>query len=396
MRGVKYSIRTDAMACERALSIPFFRSAILNLHALIVALMLALTGCATQDRAPELAPSIQISDVTWWQVERDIGTASLAAKEQASHYARGSMLIWRNRVQKRTEDDFVPWFAGYWTQQWLAMKVAWYKLSAEEGTDPTVSRLAAYLQEQYHDRVLDPVAKEIDPDVVREHATMLYVQLLGEQLHAIQRRHGVSSGQFDQWIKDIPAIVLSPHPSHSASLYQIVHADPIAKLPAYVALIAQIRKAAGGAGDGPSDVRISPVAKRASEKLVSRLATSGGASAAAAAVGGVAGVMISLGAASYGAIAHENERPKMEAQIRENLNAAMDDMWLIQMEDTSTGVMAGVNCISEQIERSLAKTLTQPVKFEPVPRGTPLPCEPPPQDKKNDSEAQAKDGHANM
>ena len=66
-------------------------------------------------------------------------------------------------------------------------------------------------------------------------------------------------------------------------------ADPLASLPAYKALMAQIRKDAGGTGDGPSTATISPVARQVSEKLLSRLAISGGASAASAAVGGVAG-----------------------------------------------------------------------------------------------------------
>jgi len=60
-------------------------------------------------------------------------------------YARGSMESWRGRVHKRTEADFIPWFTGYWTQQWLAIKVAWYVLST--GTEPAAKRLAIYLQE---------------------------------------------------------------------------------------------------------------------------------------------------------------------------------------------------------------------------------------------------------
>jgi len=359
----------------------------------MVALMVAVAGCATPDRPPATTPPVHVPESTWWQVDSDIGAASSAATGSARHYARGTMENWRNRVQKRTEADFIPWFAGYWTKQWLAIKVAWYKLSAEEGTDPTVKRLAAYLQEQYHDRVLAPVAREIDPDAVREQATKHYVEFLGKQLQEIPRRYGVPSDQFDRRIKDIPAIALAPPPAQSASLYQIVHADSIAKLPAYVALIAQIRKDAGGAGAGPSHAKISPVAKRASEKLVDQFATRGGASAAAAAVGGVAGVMISLGAAGYGAIVHENERPKMEAQLRENLNPVLDDMWRDLMEDPANGVMAGVHHISRQIEGSLARTITQPAVFEPAPQGVPLSVEPPFKEETSDDEALSGQGH---
>ncbi len=346
--------------------------AIVNPCLLIVALLVALAGCATPDRAPDLPPPVEIPESTWWRVDNDIGVASRAATGPARNYARGAMESWRNRVQARTEADFIPWFTGYWTQQWLAIKVAWYKLGAEEGTDPAVERLAAYLQEQYDERVLGPVAREVDPDAVRGEATLLYIQIVGEQLPGIRRRHGVPQAQFDQLLRNIPAIALAPPPTHSASLYQIVNADPIERLPAYVALIAHFGKAAGGAGTGPAEARISPVVKRASESMVARLGPAVGASAAAAVVGGVAGMAISLGAAGFGAIAHEKERPEIEALLRESLDAALGDMWLSLVEDHASGVMAGVHHISGQIEGALSKTFAQPVDLAPLPREIPL------------------------
>jgi hypothetical protein len=84
----------------------------------------------------------------------------------------------------------------------------------------------------------------------------------------------------------------------------------------------------------------------------------------------------------------------MEAQLRENLNAAVDDMWFSLMEDRATGVMAEVHSMSEQIEGSLATTLTQPVELEPVPREVPLSDEQPLADDKSDDEAPAEYGYA--
>lgn len=136
------------------------------------------------------------------------------------------------------------------------------------------------------------------------------------------------------------------------------------------------------------------MAKRASEKLAATLAKSGGAGAAAAAFGGVAGMVISLAAASFDAIAHEKQRPDMEAHLRESLNAAADDMWFSLMYDPATGVMAGAHYISEQIEGSLTETFTQPVTTEPLPQEAPLPGEEHPQDERNDYEAPAGDGDA--
>ncbi len=387
MPSVMRPIRIHATAGERPL------------RALVVALLLALAGCATPVRPPDrppvvLAPPVPVPESTWWQVDGDIRTASLAAKASARDNARDAMANWKRRIQTRTETDFIPWFTDFWTQQWLAMKVAWYKLSAEEGTDPTVQQLSAYLQAQYHDRVLEPVAREIDPDVVRTQATQHYLRRLGAQLQEIPRRYGVPVDQFDRRIQDIPAIALASQPAQTASLYAVLHAEPITRLPAYAALSTRIRKDSDTTGKAPSDARISPVAKRASEILVDRLVTGGGAGAAAAAVGGGAGAIISFGAAGYGAIAHEKARPKMEARLRESLGLALDDMWQDLVDDPATGVMAEVYHLAGQIEGSLAKTETHPAPFEPAPQGIPLPDALPLENEKIDDEGLSAKGRS--
>jgi hypothetical protein len=159
-------------------------------------------------------------------------------------------------------------------------------------------------------------------------------------------------------------------------------------------MIAQIRKNASGMETGSMDSRMSPVARRASEKLAARLAASGGASVAAAAFGGIPGIMISLGAAGFGAAAYDYERPRMEALLRENLRAAVDDMWYGLMNDSATGVMAGVYYISAQIKGNVAKTHTQPVKFEPVPQEMPLSDERPPQEEQPSQEDESSEAPA--
>jgi len=350
----------------------------LNLRSLIVVLMVVLAGCATVDRAHQ-TPPVVISESTWRQIDGDIIAASQDATGQARVFARGSMDYWRVRVYERTETDFIPWFSSYWTQEWLAMKVTWYSISAGKDTDPSAKRLAVYLQEQYRDRVLDPVAIEIDPDAILGQATEFYVQLLGKQLQEIAQRYGVPADQFDRRLNDIPAISLAPPPTRSASLYQIVHASPINKLPAYGALIDKIHSSAGGAS---SDAGISSVAKRTSEKLEAQFASRGAAGAAAAAAGRVAGLLISMGVAGFRAIAHESDRTDMETQLRENLGTAFDGAWLGLMKNPDSGVMAGVYYLSGQIEGSLATTPQPSIRFEPVPREVSLPGEQPLEDEK--------------
>jgi len=58
---------------------------------LLATLLVGLAACATPDRAPDRAQSVQLSERTWQLVDRDIAAASLAATGPAENYARGSM-----------------------------------------------------------------------------------------------------------------------------------------------------------------------------------------------------------------------------------------------------------------------------------------------------------------
>lgn len=352
MSSVKGAVETCpvGMGCRR-------RSCFRGVRALIVALLVALAGCASSDR-----PAVVVSDSTWRRVDGDIARASHAATGQATGYAHGAMADWKGLVYQRTEADFIPWFSSYWTRQWLTMKVTWYRLNAGGERDPTVNRLAAYLQEKYHDRVLEPVAEEIDPDAVMQRAMKHYVQHLAYRLQGIPPRYGVPLEQFDQHLKSIPAIALGP--VHSASLYQMVHADPFEELPAYKALVERIRNAPGGSALWSADAGISSIAKRTSETLEAELATSSAASVAGAVVGRVAGSVLSLGVAAFNAIARENERPEIEAQLRHNLSVALEQEWLDMLRNPDSGVLAGVYYLSGQIEEGLPASSTRPIRFE--------------------------------
>jgi len=338
----------------------------LILRALIVALLVALAGCATPSPPPEPPPPSHIAQSTWQRIDSDIFAASLGATEQARDYAEDLMQRWRSLVYQRTEAEFIPWFSSYWTRKWLTMKVTWYQLNAESEKEPVVDRLAIYLQEQYQENVLEPVARQISPDWIMAQSTQLYIRLLREQLKGIAPRYGVPLDQFDRHIQDIPAIALAPPPSHSVSLYQIVNAEPLDSQPAYVALIDHINDTPRPAGTWSADAGISSVARVTSESLVTERNTSGVA-AIGSLIGRAAGMVISLGAAGFTTMLNQKQRPKMESQLRENLHAAFDQEWRDLMRNPDTGVLAGVYHIAGQVEGSLADSVMQPVRYEPPP-----------------------------
>ncbi|MDU9402867.1 hypothetical protein RTH46_10230 [Pseudomonas sp. zfem004] len=314
-------------------------------------LLLALTGCAGK-HPPAPPPPQNLPPAVWQRIDQDIIEASAAAAGSANDYARRSMRVWKEQVQQRTENDFIPWFTGYWTQQWLTLKVAWYKMNNGNGNEPPEKRLGLYLQEQYHQRVVDPVAEQINPEGIRDRASELYLQLLGQQLPAIIQRYNAPPEQFSQRLNRIPAIALGPPDARNATLYQLLRAKSLEQQPAWQSLRQQLHQQASKA-PGQTDAGLSSVATQASEKLGASLAPRGAASAIAAAVGKAAGAMISVVVTGYGMLSHDREQPQMIEQLRVILNVALNEEWQELMENRQSGAMAGVYYLSGQVEDSL-------------------------------------------
>ncbi|KJH78695.1 MULTISPECIES: hypothetical protein [unclassified Pseudomonas] len=331
----------------------------MNLRSLIVAVLLVVAGCATPERAPVRQPPIIVAQATWQQVDREIVAASRSATEQAKVFARGSMEHWRTRIYEQTEENFIPWFSSYWTQEWMSMKVSWYTISAKGEQDASANRLAQYLLDEYQERVLAPVAVEVDPDAILHQATEFYVQLMGQQLQVIAQRHRVPMDQLNARANKIPAIALGPPAARDASLYQVIHTD-LNTLPAYSALIEKIHVAGGDRGVGSTDTAMAPVAKRASQRMEAEMAPRGAASAVAAAAGKLAGGLITVGVAGIRAIIRANDRPDSEALIRSSLGNTFDKAWQKLVQNPTTGVMAGTLYMAGQVEGNLGGRVEQP------------------------------------
>ena len=320
------------------------------LLALALALLLALAGCAQRPPAPAVPTAV--SPATWRSVNSELLEASRSATAQAEVYAQGSMEHWRTRVYQQTDEQFIPWFSGYWTQEWLSLKVGWYSLNNRGDTGQASRRLAAYLQEQYQERVLAPVALEIDADEIAGEAMEFYVQLLRQQLAQIGHRYQLPAPQLDQHLGQVLAIDLGPAAEQRASLTQLLRVEPIARLPAYGPLLQQLRGAAAVERDSPAP-GVAQVAQVTSDKLQAQFATRGVAGAVAAAVGRVAGALISVGVAGVRALVQDHDREGLQAQTRRDLGAAFDQAWSRQLHDPEHGVMAGVYYLGRQIESQL-------------------------------------------
>lgn len=334
----------------------------LKLPLFLAATSLVVAGCASAppvQQANSVAPNVYIGPETWRLVDSDIRTASQTAKALAASYARSAVNHWMDLVRQRTDEDFIPWYTSFGTQQWLSIKVGWYEMSEPEEQATAARRLAEYLQKEYYERVLEPISQQVDPQLIMERTAALYVGSLHDELGDVPGRYALPADAFRDRLKSIRAIDIATAPRQRASLYQIVEAEDLTDVPAYSALLAQVRPDNERIGSELSTNRFYPVAKSSADKLVDRLAIRGGASVAGLAVGGAAGILIAAGVSGWQAMEHEKERPEMEADLRANLSAALDGIQRYLTTDPNGGVAAPVNHMSSQIENGLLSAQMQ-------------------------------------
>jgi hypothetical protein len=305
------------------------------------------------------APEPEVPAATWALVEQDVLLASVAARSDAVAYARPAVEQWMGRVRRYTEETFIPWYTSYWTQEWLAVKVAFSRSDDPDGDAVAVRKLAGYLQEKYIAQVLEPASEEIDPSGILLQATRMYVGALAEKIEAIGERYQLPEKAYQRRLDQIPAISVGDTVVQLASLVALIQSRDLNGLAPYAALMEQIESQGVYVNSRLSEGRLSPIASAVAETFVRKIVARGGAAAAAAVVGGPAGFAISLGITGLGVAEHNKQKPELEAQLREILGPAMEQMQRNLLDDPRYGVLGAVNHINSQIEQALRAAPTE-------------------------------------
>jgi hypothetical protein len=275
------------------------------------------------------------------------------AQTEAESSARQAMQQWMVRVREHTESDFVPWYSGYWTQQWIGLKAGWHQINKEGDEASVEDYLVEYLQERFYELVLQPAGEKADPQSISQQAAALYVRLLSMQLQCLPKMHGVPPKSLDKKLQQIPLITLPGSPPVSAFLSQAFEHNSLTAVAAYDALMARSNSLESQENSSPKKQRLQVVAEDSVARLVAQLPVRAGGGTVAVVVGEALGLFISAGITAWSAISHDQERPEIESRLQEALDAGLDDMWQTLMEDPEQGVLFPVNHMRQQIETGL-------------------------------------------
>jgi len=318
---------------------------------LLIVIITVMSGCVQPPtKTVAQPPPYHIQPGTLRALDEGIFTASVEASHESEAYARVAMEEWLWRVRERIEKDFIPWYSSYGIKQWMTAKVVAFKLLYTEGAATPEERMVSYLQEQFYEQVLEPVSSFVNPQTVMEDAAVNYLRELRERLDRLPSEYDVPASAFRQYLETIPAIVVQAVPTQEASLNKVLQAANLSDLPAYRALSKKVAAASDVANPTPSADKLQVVANQAVSRLLDSVTLSASTATASTLVGGYWGIAISAGSAAYAAVEYDHEKPAIEAQLRENLDAALNLMWQELVEDPRGGVTALVHHMSTQIE----------------------------------------------
>jgi len=324
-----------------------------------VLLLATLDGCVPPPQTPP-PPVYRFQPATLRAIDERIYADSVQARNEAEAYARVAMDEWRWRVRQRIEEDFIPWYSSYGVQQWIAAKIVAFKLLYTEGEATPEDQLVSYLQEQFYEQVLEPVSGFVDPQTVMEDAAVNYLRELGKRLDQLPSIYGVPTEAVDEHLASIAAIRVSGQPSEQASLYEVLHASDLSRLPAYQALRGEVLAVSAAANPSPSADRLRIVANQAVARLLDSVTLRGGVATVTTLVEGYWKIAITAASAAYGAIEHQQEKPELETQLRENLDAAMNLLWQELVEDPRYGVTGLMHRLSDEIEEGVVRPFSWP------------------------------------
>jgi len=284
--------------------------------------------------------------VDWFTLRGDLAIAVNAARETAMAQANEELEAWHRTVMTKVDEDFLPWYFGYWQSQKRAAAYVWDWMVDDQ--QAATLKAAERLSDQLSARALPPYLTDTALEAIAARAAERFAAELRRELDQIPARYAIPPADWDRFMTGL-SFTITAYDDQA----QMRMADVSLKgLVASGGVIAGVsigryasrsvaagfeRMAAGmGARAAQSGTAIAgrAVARQAVNRSVSQLGSGVAARGGARAAGSLGGPLVAaltigvVGAWEY--VAHtshvEEHQPRMRAAIEEFLAAFEADL----------------------------------------------------------------------
>jgi len=288
--------------------------------------------------------------IDWSRVEAAVVAAAAEARRHAEQYAAEQLDAWTRQMLARIDDDFLPWYFGYWNQQAIGLKACWqgvkYELAGYVTADATPSpaeQMVQDIQTEFANRVLHPESAQLRLEQITRQAIALYLAELGDRLKDVQVRYSIPPQQWDRYLEGIATGVQRTDGNRQVPLS--LKAVTASTVGAAVILTRSLAKLAARC-----EVRL---AAGAAERPIAGLAGRAASKVAARAGGKILGPVVAAGVIVWDVWDHH----RTVAQNQPILREALAEYLFLQndalLHDPQTGVLAAMHEVEAGIVQSL-------------------------------------------
>jgi hypothetical protein len=359
--------RLNPIGPERFLLVRLYRAAKWTALLVLVGLATALvagrylqppgSGWAWLDEDRTLTVEVPVD---WSGVDGAIRRVFGEARDRAEATARARLDAWHAELMGRVAGDFLPWYFGFWNQEWRDLKAAGYLAADWAGLGDAEAAMMADFRDAFATRVMPPAETQLRMEAIARASLTAYLSHAREHLPEIPAEYGVPR---DDWQQHLAHIGLQLQQASTQDEQVPTTLKGLVTFGAAGTTTALLRGGSALRRVGATAGRWTPRAAAGAGEaalitggLRTQVARTGGRQAAKTStrVGGrVLGLAALAAFLAWDAYDYARTEADLRPRLRRRLNAYLEAMRERMLNDTGRGVLAPVREVEARVHDQL-------------------------------------------
>jgi hypothetical protein len=284
--------------------------------------------------------------VAWNAVDQAVVDALERSREAARDLASERLDAWVADLMRRVDEDFLPWYFGYWNQQLLGLTgvyqqaLHWVDGDAQDAAE----RVTEEVQEAFSERVLRPRIAQLELEGMLRDVVNRYVDTLRLELSAIPEKYAIPQGEWQRYLSDLAMVTTDTEGNREVDLS--LKALTVGSTAAGALVLGKTLSAASGKLGGQLTGKLAG-------KTVAKMAAKSGAKVAASTSGKLLGPVVAVGIIVWDLWDHKATREEAEPVLRQNIADYLQQMRAVLLDDSESGLMATLYRLEASVLESL-------------------------------------------
>ena len=278
------------------------------------------------------------------QVNQEVALALREARIETENFASARLDLWKADVMKRVDDNFLPWYFGYFNQQIIGLQYiargAYHWFNSNASTPET--SLNKEIQREFERRVLLPEVAQATFNEVIEDSVNLYTQELNRKIDTIPSRYKIPQGQWERYLENFALITNRTEGNREVSLPEkgifattgtgslYIAGKSFAKLAKFGGMQALEAKAGAKIGSNLA----SKVAAKTGVKLAGK---------------SVLGPFLGIGIVAWDVWDHYHTKATQLPILRQNIEEYLDQVKASLLKDPTVGLISVIYDLEKQV-----------------------------------------------